>query len=110
MELRSTPTKDLPIPAEILHGRPARTLNGQPPATPIDMQQVKQILLAKQNQYSEQYNKRHRTPDLPPLHVQQDVLIQHLDGNWKQATVTQVGPEPRSYMCRTATGKVFRRN
>ena len=109
-ELRSTPTKDLPSPAEILHGRPARTVNGQAPATPINMQQIKQKLKAKQEQYADDYNKRHKVTELQPLHLQQSVLIQHRDGNWEPATITQVGPEPRSYLCTTNGGKVFRRN
>ena len=39
-----------------------------------------------------------------------NVLIQHRDGNSKPATTTQVGPESRSYLCQTVTGKVFSRN
>ena len=109
-ELRSTPSKDLPSPAEILHGRPARTVNGQAPETPINMQEIKQKLEAKQEQYANQYNKRHRVTELQPLHLQQSLLIQHRDGNREPATVSQVGPEPRSYLCTTNGGKVFRRN
>ena len=56
-KLRSTPTKDLPSPAESLHGRPARTVNGQAPAKPINMQQIKQILEGKQEQYADQIIK-----------------------------------------------------
>ena len=41
-KLRSTPTKDLPSPAEILHGRPARTVNRQAPANPLNMDEIKQ--------------------------------------------------------------------
>ena len=109
-ELRSTPTKDLPSPAEILHGRPARTVNGQAPATPINMPEIKQKLEAKQEQYTDHYNKRHKVTELQPLHLQQSVLIQHRDGNWEPATISQIGPEPRSYLCTTNGGKVFRRN
>ena len=87
-ELRSTPTKDLPSPAEILHGRPARTVNGQAPATPINMPEIKQKLEAKQEQYTDHYNKRHKVTELQPLHLQQSVLIQHRDGNWEPATIS----------------------
>ena len=52
-ELRSTPTKNLPCLAEILHGRPARTVNGQAPARPINMQEIKQKLEGKQEQYAD---------------------------------------------------------
>ena len=69
-ELRSTPTKDLPSPAEILHGRPARTVNGQAPATPINMPEIKQKLEAKQEQYADHYNKMHKVTELQPLHLQ----------------------------------------
>ena len=83
-ELRSTPTKDLPSPAEILHGRPARSVNGQAPAYPVNMDEVKQ-----------------------KFYLQQSVLIQHHSGNWEPATIQQIGPEPRSYLCTTNSGKVF---
>ena len=109
-ELRSTPTKDLPSPAEILHGRPARTVNGQAPANPVNMDEVKQKLELKQEQYAQNYNHRHRVTPLAPLHLQQSVLIQHHSGNWEPATIQQIGPEPRSYLCTTNSGKVFRRN
>ena len=69
-ELRSTPTKDLPSPAEILHGRPARTVNGQAPANPVNMDEIKQNLEQKQEQYAQNYNCRHRVTPLAPLHLQ----------------------------------------
>ena len=109
-ELRFTPTKDLPSPSEILHGRPARTMNGQATATAIKMQEIKQKLEVKQEQYADHYNKRHKVIELQPLHMQKLVVIQHRDGNWEPATITQIGPEPRSYLCTTNGGKVFRRN
>ena len=109
-ELRSTPTKDLPSPSEILHGIPVQTVNGQAPATPINMQDIKQKLEAKQEQYADHYNKRQKVTELQPLHLQQSVLIQHRDGKWEPATITQIGPEPRSYLCTMNGGKVFRRN
>ena len=46
-------------PAEILHGRPARTVNGQAPAYPVNMDEVKQKLELKQEQYAQNYNRRH---------------------------------------------------
>ena len=72
--------------------------------------EIKQKLEAKQEQYANQYNKRHRVTELQPLNLQQSVLIQHRDGNWEPATVSQVGPKPRSYLYTTNGGKVFRRN
>ena len=100
----------MPSPAEILHGRPARTVNDQDPATPINIQDIKQKLEAKQEQYADHYSKKHRITELQPLHLQQSVLIQHPDGNWEPATISQVGPESRSYLCTTNGCKVFRRN
>ena len=74
------------------------------------MPEIKQKLEAKQEQYADHYNKRHKVTELQPLHLQQSVLIQHRDGNWEPATISQIGPEPRSYLCTTNGGKVFRRN
>ena len=109
--MRSTPiSKDLPSPAEILHGRPVRTINGQAPAQQIDLQDIKMKLIQWQQKYAEHYNQQHRTVELPELHEQENVLIQHHNGNWEKAIITQCGPEPRSYLCTTLTGKVFRRN
>ena len=107
-ELRSTPTKDLSNPAEILHGRPARTVNGQAPANPVNMDQTKQKLEQKQEQYAQNYNHRHRVIPLAPLHLQQSVLIQHHSGNWEPATIQQIEPEPRHSLCTTNSGKVLR--
>ena len=36
--------------------------------------------------------------------------MQHRDGNWEPATITQIGPEPRSYLYTTTNKKVFCRN
>ena len=74
------------------------------------MDEVKQKLELKQEQYAQNYNRRHRVTPLAPLHLQQSVLIQHRSGNWEPATIQQIGPEPRSYLCTTNSGKVFRRN
>ena len=74
------------------------------------MDEVKQKLELKQQQYAQNYNRRNRVTPLAPLHLQQSVLIQHHSGNWEPATIQQIGPEPRSYLCTTNSGKVFRRN
>ena len=91
----------------ILCGRPARTINGQAPTETLNMQDIREKLICCQEKSAAHYNKRHRTVELPPLHERENVLIQHREGNWEPATVTQVGPEPRSYLCKTITGKVF---
>ena len=111
LQMRTTPiSKDLPSPFEILHGRPGRTVNGQAAQTALNMTDVKQKLIQRQEKTAEHYNKRHAVREHPPLHERQRVLIQHKEGNWEPATVKQVGPEPRSYLCETNTGKTFRRN
>ena len=111
LQMRTTPiSKDLPSPFEILHGRPGRTVNGQAAQTVLNLRDVKQKLIQRQEKTAEHYNKRHAVRELPPLHESQSVLIQHKEGNWEPATVKQVGPEPRSYLCETNTGKTFRRN
>ena len=111
LQMRTTPiSKDLPSPFEILHGRPGRTVYGQAAQTVLNLRDVKQKLIQRQEKTAEHYNKRHAVRELPPLHESQSVLIQHKEGNWEPATVKQVGPEPRSYLCETNTGKIFRRN
>ena len=111
LKLRSTSiSKDLPSPAEILHGRPVCTINGQAPVQEIDLQDIKMKLIQQQQKYAEHYNQQHCTVELPELLEEENVLIQHHNGNWKKATITQCGPEPRSYLCTTLTVKVFRRN
>ncbi|MCG8623128.1 MAG: hypothetical protein MJE68_14180, partial [Proteobacteria bacterium] len=111
LQMRTTPiSKDLPSPFEILHGRPGRTINGQTEHTQLDLADVKQKLQLRQEKTAEHYNRRHAVRELTPLHQNQKVLIQHKEGNWEPATVKQVGPEPRSYLCETKTGKTFRRN
>ena len=90
-QMRATPLdKDLPSPAEILHGRPIRTAAGQAQMQPVDIADVKRKLELKQQSSVANYNKRHKATDLPPLHVKENILIQHRDGNWEPATVTQV--------------------
>ena len=74
------------------------------------MTDVKQKLIQRQEKTAEHYNKCHAVRELPLLHERQTVLIQHKDGNWEPAMVKQVGPEPRSYLCETNTGKTFRCN
>ena len=111
LQMRTTPiSTDLPSPFEILHGRPGRTINGQTECTQLDLADVKQKLQLRQEKTAEHYNRRHAVRELPLLHENQKVLIQHKQGNWEPATVKQVGPEPRSYICTTATGQTFRRN
>ena len=111
LQMRTTPiSKDLSSPFEILHGHTGRTVNGQAEHKPIDYTQIRDSLMERQTKMTNHYNRRHGAKELSPLHEQQNILIQHRDGNWEPATVTQVGPEPRSYLCRTISGKVFRRN
>ena len=108
LQMRTTPiSKDLPSPFEILHGRPGRTINGQTENKEIDLADVKRKLQMHQEKTAEHYNRRHAVRELPELHERQNVLIQHREGNWEPATVKQVGPEPRSYLCETKTGKTF---
>ena len=58
------------------------------------MPEIKQKLEAKQEQYADHYNKRHKVTELQPLHLQQSVLIQHRDGNWEPATISQMDLNP----------------
>ena len=111
LQKRATPIgPGLPSPAELLHGRTVRTLTGK--ATPVNMDttNVRNKLIERQDKQEHNFNSRHRAKDLPPLHLQQQVLIQQKDGHWEDATVVAVGPEPRSYTCRTKTNREYRRN
>ena len=74
------------------------------------MDEIKQKFELKQEQYAQNYNHRHRVTLLASLYLQQSVLIQHRSGNWEPAKIQQIGPEPRSYLCTTNSGKVLRQN
>ena len=71
------------------------------------MDEIKQKLELKQEQYAQNYNPRYRVTPLAPLHLQQSVLIQHHSGNWELATIKQIRPELRSYLCTTNSREVF---
>ena len=102
--------KDLPSPFEILRGRTGRTIAGKQEEKLIDNTQIRNALIERQTKTTEHYNRRHGVKHLSPLQENDNVLIQHKDGNWEPATIKQVGPEPRSYLCATLARKVFRRN
>ena len=69
LQMRTTPiSKDLPSPFEILHGRPGRTVNGQAAQTVLNLRDVKQKLIQRQEKTAEHYNKCHAVRELPPLH------------------------------------------
>ena len=103
--MQTTPiSKDLPSSFQILHGRAGRTINGEAEHKEIDLANVKQKLQMHQEKTAEHYNHRHAVRELPQLHEKQNVLIKYRAGNWEPATVKQVGPEPRSYLCATKTG------
>ena len=111
LQMRTTPiSKDLPSPFEILRGRTGITITGKQEEKLIDNTQIRNALIEHQFKITEHYNRRHGVKHLSPLQENDNVLIQHKDGNWEPATIKQVGPEPRSYLCATLAGKVFRRN
>ena len=49
-------------------------------------------LIQWQQKYAKHYNQQHCTIELPELHEQENVLIQHDNGNWEKATM-DLNPE-----------------
>ncbi|KAG8179926.1 hypothetical protein JTE90_025251 [Oedothorax gibbosus] len=103
MEYRNTPMDGLPSPAEILMGRPLRTLVPTLPSqlTPhYDFSSTKERLNYRQ-QRQHKYDV-HARP-LQPLKENQDVIFR-LDNKWCPGVILKVGPQPRSYTIKAATG------
>jgi len=63
----------------------------------------------KKYQQKLQYNKHADSKELPPLYPGQDVsVLDKPTKTWKQATVVDKCPEPRSYIVETNNGTVRR--
>ncbi|GFU27997.1 integrase catalytic domain-containing protein [Nephila pilipes] len=66
--------------------------------------------LRKRQIIQNKYAKKHAMV-LPVLHQNAKVWIKHkMKEPWKQGTIIQVGPQPRSYIIKREDGSVFRRN
>ena len=74
LQLRDTPiAKDLPSPAEILHGRPAQGAVMAQCHRPVNIPRIHQRLLEIQNNQKEHFDRAHRAKDERVLKVKEQV-------------------------------------
>ncbi|GFX38205.1 integrase catalytic domain-containing protein [Trichonephila clavipes] len=108
----SADTKDMPSPAELLMGRKLRTLL---PSHPVQLKPTFEVerareALRKRQIIQNKYANKHATV-LPVLHQNAKVWFKHkMKKPWKQGAITQVGPQPHSYIIKGKDRDVFRRN
>ena len=114
LNLRITPIdSNLPSPAEILFGRPIRSIlpNNQLATTLQCHEEMHQTLLGRMDKMKENHDVKKAGPELPPLHTGQKIrMFDQESKTWKPGTVTKVGPEPRSYEVTNPNGTRLRRN
>ncbi|GFU21599.1 transposon Tf2-12 polyprotein, partial [Nephila pilipes] len=112
LDYRIQPAKDMQSPAELLMGRKLRTFLPSHPdqLKPIfDVERAREALRKRQI-IQNKYANKHATV-LPVLHQNAKVWFKHkMKKPWKQGTIIQVGPQPRSYIIKGEDGGVFRRN
>ena len=74
LQLHNTPiTKDLPSPAEILHGRPSQGAVMPQHHRPVNIPRIHQCLLEIQSNQKEHFNRAHRAKDKRVLKVKEQV-------------------------------------
>ena len=108
--LRTTPiANNLPSPAELLYGRPIKSI--LPTVIPFNPNHENTKLLLKQRQdVQKQYFDRGKH-EMSPLSPGDPVMLQSpLDLKWKPATVVSPTDEPRSYLVQDTDGGRHRRN
>ena len=116
LQLRDTPiAKDLPSPAEILHGRPAQGAVMPRRHRPVNIQKIRRRLLEIQQTQKEHFDRAHRAKDVRILKVREKVRFfpQKQHGakiKWLTGTVTEILERGRSYMLEGPNGKKYRRN
>ena len=109
--LRTTPIDHtIPSPGEMLFNRkmvsniPVKCTNHSAKKAEISARLYKRQ--AEQKAYYDQHAK-----DLPDIQIGQHVRMYDKDTNrWSPAVVTQTCTEPRSYIIKTPSGQVLRRN
>lgn len=108
--LRTTPIAgNLPSPAELLYGRPIRSM--LPSTQLFDPSDEKNKELMKQRQDVQKHYFDKGTHELPPLTPGEPVMLQsHQDLKWRPATVVMPTEEPRSYIIQDTDGTRYRRN
>ena len=106
--LRATPVRGSDkSPAELLFNRNIST----PLPSVYDTHQPHVDLLERNSEVAKGYHDTPNPKPLPPLAEDSNVLYRDpITRTWKLATITQCGPQPRSYNLRTATGTHIRRN
>ncbi len=109
--IRTTPVDStIPSPAELLYGR---KIQGNLPVKIHNKAPHKDVTYSKMIQRQSRQNLyfNQHAHDLPPLIPGQPVRIQDQNsGNWTPAKVTQKCSEPRSYVVKTPSGSILRRN
>lgn len=112
LDYRIQPSQDLPSPAELLMGRRLRSLL---PCHPeklrpnFPLAEAKESL-EKRQMIQKRYANKHSTR-LSNLQDKARVWFrQNINEPWKQGTVMQIGPQPRSYIIKGIDGNVYRRN
>ena len=106
--LRATPVRGSDkSPAELLFNRKISTTL----PSVYDTHQPHVDLLERNSEVAKGYHDTPNPKPLPPLAEDSNVLYRDpITRTWKLATITQCGPQPRSYNLRTATGTHIRRN
>ena len=106
-ELRATKIgKDLPSPAEILHGR--SLITGEP--VTVDHAKVKAALVGRQIKDSQQYNKSHRVKSQRALVLGERCWGTGTNNEWIECYVTGIDKENRCYqVVFEDTGRTLRR-
>ena len=116
LQLHNTPiTKDLPSPAEILHGQPPQGAVIPRCHRPINIPRIRWHLLEIQNTQKEHFNQAHRTKDEWVLKVNEQVrfFLQKQYGmklKWLTGTVREILERGRSYIIEGPNRKKYRRN
>ena len=109
--LRSTPIDHaIPSPGELLYNRklisnlPTKCINNN-----TRREEIRDRLL--QRQLIQKVQNDQHAKDLPALSTGQQARVQDPNTrNWTPAVITQACTEPRSYLIKTPTGQVLRRN
>ena len=96
LQLHDTPIMtDLPSPAEILHGCPAKGAVLSRPSKRVNICQIRQRLVELQEKQKEHFNKTHRAKDLRVFKVKEQVQFFHNKQGtgpikWMTGTVTEI--------------------
>ena len=116
LQLCDTPlVKDLPSPAEILHGQPTQGAVMPRPHRPVNIQRMCRWLLEIQHMQKEHFDRAHRAKDERVLKVREQVRLfpnkqYGMKLKWLTGTVRETLEWGRSYIIEGPNGKKYRRN